>query len=93
MLTSLFFIFFCALWCFSYNHKHLLVTLLSLEFIVLVVFLSMCLFLVNFDYEFYFLFVFLTFSVCEGALGLAILVSMARCYGNDYFSSYSILQC
>ncbi|KAJ9589210.1 hypothetical protein L9F63_028006, partial [Diploptera punctata] len=29
--------------------------------------------------------VFLTFSVCEGALGLSILVSIIRSYGNDFF--------
>jgi NADH-ubiquinone oxidoreductase chain 4L len=31
---------------------------------------------------------FLVFSVCEGALGLSILVSMIRGFGNDYFQSY-----
>nr|WAX39125.1 NADH dehydrogenase subunit 4L [Anaplecta sp. 1 ZQW-2020] len=93
MLMFLFAVFFCGLWCFSYNHKHLLVTLLSLEFIVLIVFMSICVFLSIYNYEYYFLFIFLTFSVCEGALGLSILVSMVRCYGNDYFSSYNILQC
>jgi hypothetical protein len=36
---------------------------------------------------------FLVFSVCEGWLGLYILVSIIRSHGNDYFQSYSVLQC
>ena len=33
------------------------------------------------------------FSVCEGSLGLSILVSIIRSHGNDYFQSYNVLQC
>nr|AVN68062.1 NADH dehydrogenase subunit 4L [Polyzosteria viridissima] len=85
--------FFCGIWVFSSNRKHLLVTLLSLEFIVLVLFLMLYHYLSGYNYELYFSMVFLTFSVCEGALGLSILVSMIRSYGNDYFQSYIMLQC
>nr|YP_010621002.1 NADH dehydrogenase subunit 4L [Periplaneta constricta]WAX39385.1 NADH dehydrogenase subunit 4L [Periplaneta constricta] len=85
--------FFCGIWVFSSNRKHLLVTLLSLEFIVLVLFLMLYLYLNMFNYELFFSMVFLTFSVCEGALGLSILVSMIRSHGNDYFQSYVMLQC
>nr|AVN68135.1 NADH dehydrogenase subunit 4L [Protagonista lugubris] len=85
--------FFCGIWVFSSNRKHLLVTLLSLEFIVLVLFLLLYMYLSGFNYELFFSMTFLTFSVCEGALGLSILVSMIRSYGNDYFQSYIMLQC
>nr|AVN67376.1 NADH dehydrogenase subunit 4L [Diploptera punctata] len=85
--------FFCGIWVFSSNRKHLLSTLLSLEFIVLSLYLIMYFYLISFNYELYFSMVFLTFSVCEGALGLSILVSMIRSYGNDFFNSYSMLQC
>lgn len=85
--------FFCGIWVFSSNRKHLLITLLSLEFIVLVLFLILYVYLNGFNYELFFRIVFLTFSVCEGALGLSILVSIIRRYGNDYFQSYVILQC
>nr|URX54418.1 NADH dehydrogenase subunit 4L [Rugitermes aridus] len=95
MLMRLYFsfIFFCGVWVFSSNRKHLLITLLSLEFIVLVLFTVICFYLCLFSYEFYFLMLFLVFSVCEGSLGLSILVSMIRGFGNDYFQSYSVLQC
>nr|AVN68114.1 NADH dehydrogenase subunit 4L [Carbrunneria paramaxi] len=87
------FCFFCGVWVFSSNRKHLLVTLLSLEFIMLVLYIVLYSYLNSFNYELVFSMVFLTFSVCEGALGLSILVSMIRSYGNDYFNTLSMLQC
>nr|URX53898.1 NADH dehydrogenase subunit 4L [Cryptotermes kirbyi] len=95
MLTRLYFsfTFFCGIWVFSSNRKHFLATLLSLEFMVLVLFVATYYYLCSFNYELYFVMLFLVFSVCEGALGLSILVSMIRGFGNDYFQSYSVLQC
>nr|YP_010326839.1 NADH dehydrogenase subunit 4L [Xanthodes intersepta]UNP54085.1 NADH dehydrogenase subunit 4L [Xanthodes intersepta] len=76
---------------FVSKHKHLLVVLLSLEFIVLSIFFFLLIYLSNIDYNLYMLMVFLVFSVCEGALGLSILVSMIRTHGNDYFQSFNLL--
>nr|QTC08132.1 NADH dehydrogenase subunit 4L [Parachauliodes buchi] len=85
--------FMCGIWVFISKRKHLLLMLLSLEFIVVCLFAWIILFLIVFNYEFYFSMIFLTFTVCEGALGLSILVSMIRTHGNDYFNSFSILKC
>lgn len=96
MLTVyLFFLllFFIGLFSFIYSYKHLLSILLSLEFIVLSLFLILFFFLNLNNYELYFSIYFLTFSVCEGVLGLSILVSIIRTHGNDYFLNFSILQC
>nr|AIY61668.1 NADH dehydrogenase subunit 4L [Glyptotermes sp. A TB-2014] len=95
MLMRLYFsfIFFCGIWVFCSNRKHLLITLLSLEFLVLNLFIILYFYLGLFNYEFYFVMIFLVLSVCEGSLGLSILVSMIRGFGNDYFQSYSVLQC
>nr|YP_010946761.1 NADH dehydrogenase subunit 4L [Pseudophoraspis kabakovi]WGO57518.1 NADH dehydrogenase subunit 4L [Pseudophoraspis kabakovi] len=93
MFMYIFMGFFCGIWVFSSNRKHLLVTLLSLEFIVLMLYTFLYNYLSSFNYELYFSMVFLTFSVCEGALGLSILVSMIRSYGSDFFNAYSMLQC
>nr|WGO58090.1 NADH dehydrogenase subunit 4L [Rhabdoblatta orlovi] len=93
MYFYIFLCFFCGIWIFSSNRKHLLATLLSLEFIVLILYSILYNYLELFNYELYFSMVFLTFSVCEGALGLSILVSMIRGYGNDFFNAYSMLQC
>nr|YP_009630622.1 NADH dehydrogenase subunit 4L [Rhopalopsole bulbifera]QBR55142.1 NADH dehydrogenase subunit 4L [Rhopalopsole bulbifera] len=87
------FLFICGILTFSSKRKHLLLTLLSLEFIVLSLFLVLFIYLNKFNYELYLSMVFLTFTVCEGALGLSILVSMIRTHGNDYFQSFSVLQC
>nr|YP_010236188.1 NADH dehydrogenase subunit 4L [Desmomyia sinensis]QTD82962.1 NADH dehydrogenase subunit 4L [Desmomyia sinensis] len=78
---------------FVSNRKHLLSTLLSLEFMVLSLFMFIYMLLSLYNYEMFFSMMFLTFSVCEGALGLSILVSMIRTHGNDYFQSFSVLQC
>nr|YP_009057650.1 NADH dehydrogenase subunit 4L [Myrmeleon immanis]AHY39233.1 NADH dehydrogenase subunit 4L [Myrmeleon immanis] len=80
--------------CLSYalKRKHLLSMLLSLEFIVLSLFFMLIFYLMYYEFEYYFSMIFLTFSVCEGALGLSILVSMVRTHGNDYFQSFSVLQ-
>nr|QHD47896.1 NADH dehydrogenase subunit 4L [Niponiella limbatella] len=87
------FLLVCGCWQFVSKRKHLLVTLLSLEFIVLGLFLFLFMYLNILGLELFFTMVFLTFSVCEGALGLSILVSMIRTHGNDYFQTFSILQC
>nr|UBA16555.1 NADH dehydrogenase subunit 4L [Limenitis homeyeri] len=75
---------------FVSKHKHLLIVLMSLEFMVLSIFFLMLLYLMMIDYSLYMLMVFLVFSVCEGALGLSILVSMIRTHGNDYFQSFNL---
>nr|YP_009450456.1 NADH dehydrogenase subunit 4L [Stegobium paniceum]ARH10879.1 NADH dehydrogenase subunit 4L [Stegobium paniceum]QCI56378.1 NADH dehydrogenase subunit 4L [Stegobium paniceum]QDH12154.1 NADH dehydrogenase subunit 4L [Stegobium paniceum] len=76
---------------FSFKRKHLLLMLLSLEFMIISLFLGLSLYFYNFSYEEFFLMIFLTFSVCESALGLSILVSLMRVYGNDYFSTFNLL--
>nr|YP_010890852.1 NADH dehydrogenase subunit 4L [Ceriagrion auranticum]WJK72289.1 NADH dehydrogenase subunit 4L [Ceriagrion auranticum] len=88
-----FFFFFSGLVSFFSKRKHLLSTLLSLEFMVLSMFFYMFIFLILNFYDLYFLMYFLTFSVCEGALGLSILVSMIRSHGSDQFVNFNMLQC
>nr|WFP44757.1 NADH dehydrogenase subunit 4L [Typhoptera quadrituberculata] len=82
-----------GIWVFCSNRKHLLAMLLSLEFMVLSMFLMLFIVLNFFENEIYFLMMFLSFCVCEGALGLAVLVLLIRTHGNDFFQSFSILQC
>nr|AMN09012.1 NADH dehydrogenase subunit 4L [Cylindrotoma sp. ZK-2016] len=87
------FLFLSGVFVFVFNCKHLLAMLLSLEFMVLSLFSFMFIYLNMYNYECFFSMLFLVFSVCEGALGLSILVSMIRTHGNDYFNSFNILQC
>nr|WIM00457.1 NADH dehydrogenase subunit 4L [Graphium agetes] len=76
---------------FVSKRKHLLIVLLSLEFIVLSIFFFLVMLLNFMNNDMYMLMIFLLFSVCEGALGLSILVSMIRTHGNDYFQSFNLL--
>nr|YP_010222494.1 NADH dehydrogenase subunit 4L [Aethus nigritus]AVJ52540.1 NADH dehydrogenase subunit 4L [Microporus nigrita]UCC45905.1 NADH dehydrogenase subunit 4L [Aethus nigritus] len=81
----------CGVVVFCSTRKHILLSLLSLEFMVLSVYLILFVFMMNYGYELYMNLVFLVFSVCEGALGLSILVNLVRSQGNDYLSSISVL--
>nr|APT41562.1 NADH dehydrogenase subunit 4L [Trichophoromyia ininii] len=86
-----YFLFMCAMLVFVSSQKHLLSMLLSLEFIVLSLFIFLLLYLNLVDYESYFSMIFLTFCVCEGVLGLSVLIMLVRAHGNDYFQSINIL--
>nr|AND96496.1 NADH deshydrogenase subunit 4L [Onthophagus nr. babirussa] len=85
------FMFFSGMISFVIKRKHLLLMLLSLEFIILSLFLNLFIYLSFFFYDYFFSMIFLTMSVCEGALGLGVLVSMIRTHGNDYFNTFSVL--
>nr|YP_009740481.1 NADH dehydrogenase subunit 4L [Lacanobia aliena]QID03220.1 NADH dehydrogenase subunit 4L [Lacanobia aliena]WBK17725.1 NADH dehydrogenase subunit 4L [Jankowskia athleta] len=91
MYIIIIFMFVVGNLIFVSKYKHLLIILLSLEFMVLSVFFLFLCYLLMLNYEIYMLMVFLVFSVCEGALGLSILVSLIRTHGNDYFKSFSLL--
>lgn len=88
---GLLFMVFSGLFIFCSMRRHLLLTLLSLEFLVLSLYFLFFLFLTLFGSSYYFLLVFLTFAVCEGAVGLGILVTIIRCHGNDGIRRLSIL--
>jgi len=87
------FIFFSGVYIFISNRKHLLISLLRLEFIVLRLFFYLIVFLRFYKIELFFRIIFLTFRVCEGVLGLSILVSIIRSHGNDYFQVFRITLC
>nr|YP_009727429.1 NADH dehydrogenase subunit 4L [Diamesus osculans]QIA46743.1 NADH dehydrogenase subunit 4L [Diamesus osculans] len=93
MLILLFSIimYFAGLLTFCIKRKHFLLMLLSLEFIVLSLYFNLFIYLGEFNNEYYFSMIFLTMSVCEGALGLSILVSLIRTHGNDYFNTFNLL--
>nr|YP_010954471.1 NADH dehydrogenase subunit 4L [Lisarda rhypara]WMV02034.1 NADH dehydrogenase subunit 4L [Lisarda rhypara] len=82
---------FCGFLVFCSMRKHLLLTLLSLEFLSLTLFFLFFIYLYFYGVSYYFVMVFLVFAVCEGALGLGILVSLIRSHGGDMISSLSIL--
>nr|YP_009975993.1 NADH dehydrogenase subunit 4L [Scyllarides haanii]QNK05437.1 NADH dehydrogenase subunit 4L [Scyllarides haanii] len=83
----------CGLWAFVSSCKHLLNTLLSLEFVMLGVFFVLVVSLSFGKSDVYFVLYFLSMVACEGALGLSLLVSIVRTHGNDLYNSFNVLQC
>nr|QUB07172.1 NADH dehydrogenase subunit 4L [Sagra femorata] len=83
--------FFSGLISFIFKQSHLLLVLLSLEFMVISIYFMIYIFF-NFIYiDCFFSMLYLTLMVCEGVLGLSILVSMMRSHGKDYLISFSYL--
>nr|QFX74502.1 NADH dehydrogenase subunit 4L [Isotomurus maculatus] len=87
VFVMLFFVF-SGLWIFCSKREHLLSVLMSLEFMVLSVFILF--YVVLGGASLYYSLIYLTFSACEGALGLSILVVMSRTHGGDYFKSFGL---
>lgn len=76
---------------FCSQHKHLLVTLLRLEYIILSMFILLMLRGGQEIMEGYLSLIFLVFAVSDGAVGLSILVVLARRHGRDYFKSFNLV--
>lgn len=92
VLTSLI-IIFSGIWNFVSYRKHLLNSLLRLEFIILGIFSLIINNLSLLGNEIFFSLFFLALAACEGALGLSLLVTMVRSHGNDYFNAFRSLEC
>nr|YP_009159460.1 NADH dehydrogenase subunit 4L [Macrobrachium bullatum]AKQ09505.1 NADH dehydrogenase subunit 4L [Macrobrachium bullatum] len=83
----------CGLLAFVGKRKHLLNVLLSLEFIMVNIFWFMVQAFSHLGGDLYFILFFLTLAACEGALALALLVSVVRSHGSDNFGSLNVLSC
>nr|UGK73265.1 NADH dehydrogenase subunit 4L [Roxasellana stellata] len=70
--------------------KHIFLCLLSLEFVVVSLMLMLMYYFCLFSSSLYIMVILMVFFVCEGVLGLSVMVSMIRCYGNDYLNSFSL---
>nr|WCD42291.1 NADH dehydrogenase subunit 4L [Haemaphysalis doenitzi] len=91
MLSMTFFIYFIGVFSFVLNRFHLMLLLMSIEFMYLslmVVFFynSMMISIIN-------IFVFLTAIVCEASIGLSLLVLISFYYGNEFISSLNLIKC
>jgi NADH:ubiquinone oxidoreductase subunit K len=69
--------------------NHLLLVLLSLEFMVVIVFYLFIDFLG--DNNYFYSLIYLIIAVCEGALGLSILIIIGRRYGGGYFNNLNLI--
>nr|YP_009590300.1 NADH dehydrogenase subunit 4L [Alcidodes juglans]QBM10387.1 NADH dehydrogenase subunit 4L [Alcidodes juglans] len=84
-------LFFSGIIVYAYKYKHLLLMLLSLEICVVGLFGLMLMYFTHYYNEFFLSMVYLTMSVCEGALGLSLLVFVVRTFGNDKIMSFDNL--
>nr|QUB07042.1 NADH dehydrogenase subunit 4L [Thlaspida biramosa] len=88
---SIIFCYLGGLLTFLISLKHFLLILLSLEFMMLAIFLGVYFFNSFVSTGSYFSMIYLTVVVCEGVLGLSIMVSIIRSCGNDNLMSLSCL--
>ncbi len=87
------FIFLVGSWIYISKRKHLINILIRLEYIVLATFLLLIIISFTLGLETYVRLIFLVASVCEGRLGVGIIVGMVRSHGSDYIRSFSALKC
>nr|AWV83428.1 NADH dehydrogenase subunit 4L [Aleeta curvicosta] len=93
-LTILYMImFFSGIGSLCLNRKHIMMSLLSLELMILSLFCMFSLFLAMELNDMYMLMILLTFSVCEGVMGLSSLINLIRSHGNDQLLSLSLKTC
>nr|YP_007474197.1 NADH dehydrogenase subunit 4L [Hackeriella veitchi]ACV96709.1 NADH dehydrogenase subunit 4L [Hackeriella veitchi] len=90
-LFNIFWVVLSSLIGFCILRKHILLALLSLESCNLGLFLAIIFYLSFYYSESYLYLVFLIFVVCEGVLGLCLLVSFMRGRGNDYVYGLEML--
>lgn len=80
-----------GIFMFSSFHKHLLITLLALEYIILNIFLLLVLSLKWESINSFILLIFLIFIVIEGRVGLSVLVRIIRRHGSDIIKSLRVV--
>lgn len=86
------YILFFSCFIFSFYYKHLLLTIIRLEFIIISVFFNIFIILIILERNLYLIIIFLTIGVCERALGLSLIILIVRFYGNDYINSLRIIK-
>nr|AOY39912.1 NADH dehydrogenase subunit 4L [Curculionidae sp. BMNH 1039956] len=85
------FMFISGLFIFSFKYKHFLYLLIGLEFMVISLYLYFFIYLGVVENNYFLSLIYLTFSVCEGALGLSMLIMMMRDSGSDMIKSFFML--
>lgn len=86
-------IFIGGLLCIIFSQYHLLVMALSLEFLILSIYFSLSLRIGGGINNCLLMILYLFVVVCEGSLGLGLLVSLVKGYGADLFGLLNLLRC
>jgi len=90
-------IFFCYLYIYIMSlislliiRKHIFLCILSLEFLIISLLLVVRCYSLYYTGGYYIILYIIVFFVCEGVLGLGVLVNIIRCYGRDYLRSINL---
>nr|UVU30550.1 NADH deshydrogenase subunit 4L [Euceros kiushuensis] len=75
----------------TYSFKHLLLFIISMEFIMLNITFLMFNLIFKLSINLNMVIFFLIINVCESALFLSIMILMIRFHGNDYINSISLI--
>nr|YP_010269869.1 NADH dehydrogenase subunit 4L [Orthotomicus erosus]UJX85644.1 NADH dehydrogenase subunit 4L [Orthotomicus erosus] len=90
-LVSVSLLFLSGLMVYSLKYKHFLIMLMSLEIVVLSIFFFIFYLCSVMGLECFLSVIYLAFSVCEGALGLSLLVLLIRTHGSDFVMNFDLL--
>nr|ASM41885.1 NADH dehydrogenase subunit 4L [Scaphoideus varius] len=90
MFYSFMYMYMMSLFSLLMIRKHIFLCLISLEFVVMSLLIMYTYMFIFFGSGFYMMVIMMVFFVCEGVLGLSVLVSMIRCFGNDYLNSMNL---
>nr|AZL93252.1 NADH dehydrogenase subunit 4L [Gasteruption tournieri] len=84
------FYIFLSFLLMMYFMKHLLLLLISMEFVLvsMIYFFFLIFSFMELNYSFFIYF--MVFGVCEGVMGLSLMVVMMRMFGNDYIKILSL---
>ena len=80
-----------GIFIFSSFHRHLLITLLRLEYIILNIFLLIVMGLKWETVNSFMMLIFLVFTVIEGRVGLSVLIRIVRSHGSDMIKTIRLV--
>lgn len=89
-LSFLFYLISCFI--FSFFYKHLLLTIIRLEFIIINILFIIYISLIILKINIIIISLFLTISVCERIIGLSLLIFIVRISGNDFIKSLNLIK-
>nr|YP_009501901.1 NADH dehydrogenase subunit 4L [Euphyllura phillyreae]AWU48905.1 NADH dehydrogenase subunit 4L [Euphyllura phillyreae] len=90
---SILYMTYFGLYMYYNSKKHLLMMLLSLEFVSLVILMMMINLLMIFIYDCILIIYFIIIMVCEAVMGLVLLTLIIRTHGMDYMKSSILIMC
>nr|ABB92708.1 NADH dehydrogenase subunit 4L [Vanhornia eucnemidarum] len=88
-ISMIFFFMSCSF--YFYMYKYILLTLLSLEFISLSLIFNMYNLFIQMDSNIIMILYMMVFSICEGVLGLSLLVMYIRLDGEDMLDLMNLI--